>query len=141
LEVFQDRQVVDTLARIQWRGDTNRAAIDGLCHARAEHVVDLVDNALGRGEVGAVGVQGAAVPLFKPPRSRTLDGGTAGNTTGRRNVDGDLRAVTALSVETAHHQVALGDGVDVAVDPLQRRQQQGTAAQALGVADGRNGDV
>ena len=40
-----------------------------------------------------------------------------------------------------HQQVALGDRVDLAVRAAQRREQQRAAAQALGIAQGRDGDV
>src|SRR5690606_15283521 len=92
-------------------------------------------------EVRAVEVQGQAVALAEGGRHRALDDGAGRNAAAGGHVDGDPRAVAAAGVEAADHQVALGDGVDVAVDALERSQQQAAAAQALGVADGRYGDV
>ncbi|MDT4842737.1 hypothetical protein FQZ97_766500 [compost metagenome] len=49
----------------------------------------------------------------------------------------DLHAGAARGrARAAHQDVALGNGVDLAVGALERRHQQGAAAQALGVAHG-----
>ncbi|VFT41632.1 Uncharacterised protein [Pseudomonas aeruginosa] len=141
VEVLQDRQVVDPLVRVERRADPHRAAVHRMGDARTEQFVDAVDDALGSGEVRAVEVQRQAVALVEAARHRAFDGGAGRDTSGGRYVDGDLRAVAAFGVEAADHQVALGDRVDLAVDTFQRSHQQAAAAQALGVADGRHGDV
>ncbi len=134
-QVFQNRQVVDTLARIKRRGHTHRTTVQGLSDARAQQFVDLVDNPLGSGEVGTVQVQGQGIALIEAARHRALDRSSARNASRRRDVDGNLRTVTAFRVETADHQVALSDGVNVAVDTFHRCHQQRTTAQAFGVTD------
>ncbi|MNM96126.1 hypothetical protein D3C81_1085920 [compost metagenome] len=96
---------------------------------------------LGGGEVRAIEVERQAVALVETARHRALDGGAGRNAPGGRHVDGDLRAITALGIEAANDKIALGDGVGLAVDTLQLGHQQAAAAQALGVADGRHGDV
>src|SRR5690606_40443171 len=58
LEVFQDGDVVHALVGVQRRADAHRGGVDGVGHARAEQVVDAVDDVLGGGEVRAVEVQG-----------------------------------------------------------------------------------
>ena len=64
-----------------------------------------------------------------------------GNAAGARHVDGELRAIVAFDAEAADDEVALRDRVDLAVESVQRRHQQRSAAQALGVRDGVDGDV
>ncbi|MCY1414200.1 hypothetical protein D9M71_296430 [compost metagenome] len=140
-EIFQHRHVVDPLARIERRADPHRAAVDGLGHAGAEQVVDAVDDVLGGGEIRTVEVEGQAVALVEAARHRALHRGAGRHAAGGRHVDGDFRTVAALGIEAADDEVALGDGVGLAVDTLQLGHQQAAAAQALGVADGGNGDV
>ncbi len=140
-QVLQDRQVVHPLAGVHRRAHAHRTTIHGLGHAWAEQVIDLVDDVLGGGEVGAVEVQGQGVALVETAWHCPLNAGAARDTAGRRYVDGDPRAVAAFGIEAAYHQVALGDGVDVAVDALERGHQQAAPAQALGVTDRRYGDV
>src|SRR5690606_6550144 len=86
-------------------------------------------------------VQRQRIALIESAGHRTFDRRTARDTAGRGDVDGNARAIGPTSVEAADYQVALGNGIDVAVDPFQRRHQQAAATQALGVADGRNRDV
>ena len=64
-----------------------------------------------------------------------------GNSSGARHVDRELRAIISLDAEAADDQIALGDGVDLPVEPVQGREQQRAAAQTLGVGDGIDGDV
>src|SRR5690606_15043988 len=141
LQVFQNGDVVDALVGVQRRADAHRGGVNGVGHARAEQVVDAVDDVLGRGEVGAVEVQGQAVALGERGRYCPLHRGTGRDAAAGGHVDGDSRTVAAAGIEAADHQVALGDGVDVAVDALERSQQQAAAAQALGVTDGGHGHV
>src|ERR1700712_993196 len=140
-QVFQHRQIIDRLVGVQRRSHAHRATVQRLSDAWAEHVVDLVDDALGGGEVIAIEIERQRVALVETAWHGTFHRRAARDTPRGRNVDGDLRAVATFGVKTAHHQVALGDGVDVTVDTLHRRHQQAATAQALGVTDGRHGDV
>ena len=56
-------------------------------------------------------------------------------------VDGLPRAAGGIGTGTTDQQVALRDGIDLPVRAFERRHNQRAAAQALGVADGRDGDV
>src|SRR3990167_8009815 len=123
-EVFQNRQVIPPLIRIERRADADRAAVERLGDTGAEQVVDLVDDILRRGEVRTIEVEGQAVALIETAGHRALDRGATGDAPGRGHVDGDPRTIAAFGIEATNHQIALGDGVDIAVDTLERRHQQ-----------------
>jgi hypothetical protein len=127
--------------RIQRRSHADRTAIQRLGHARAEQVIDLIDDVLRRGEIRAIEVQRQRVALIEATRHRSLDRGTTGDASSRRRIDGNARSIGATGVKAADNQVALSNGIDVAIDPLQGRHQQAAAAQTLGITDGRYGDV
>ena len=50
-------------------------------------------------------------------------------------------AATARSAGATHQHVALGQRIDLAIHTLQWRGDQGAAAQGLGIAHGRHGDI
>lgn len=106
----------------------------------AEIVVDRGRDPLGRGEVGVAQRE----PHVRQPIERKLDlafdDGAVGDAADGRNAAHDLRRF-ALGLETGDRERALSDRVDVAVGAEQRRDQQGAAAQVLGVAQRGDGDV
>jgi len=70
-----------------------------------------------------------------------FDAGPFGNAAHGRHVDSQLGTVLAGNTKAAHGKIALGHAIDLPVRAIKRGQDQRPAAQGLGLANGRNGDV
>ena len=81
------------------------------------------------------------VALRELRRHGALDRRAVRDAARARHVHRELRAVGAFDAEAADDQIALRDGIDLAVESVQRRHQQRSAAQTLGIGDGVDGDV
>ena len=79
--------------------------------------------------------------LVEPGIHGAFHRGPAGDASDRRNVDHRVRAVRAGHAKSAHRQIALGHGIDLSIGTQQRHHDQRSAAQGLGLADGRDGHV
>src|SRR5690606_39968196 len=99
----------------------HRDAVDRAGHAWAVDAVDRVDHARDGGEVVAVEVEGDVAAAVQHVGQGALDRGAIGDAPGAGDVHRHARAVAALGAEATDHQVALGDGVDLAVGALPRR--------------------
>src|SRR5690606_36990618 len=79
-QVLHHGHVIDPLVRIQRGPHADGATVERLSHARAEGVVDLVDDPLGGGEVRAVQVEHQVIAAGKRAGDRAFHRGAAGNT-------------------------------------------------------------
>ena len=113
----------------------DRRAVDDGGGARAHTLVDALDQAGRGGEIRIVEIQHDGIALRELRGHRAFHRRAVRDAAGARHVDRELRAVVGLHAEAADDQVALGDRVDLPVEPVQRRDQQRAAAQALGVRD------
>src|SRR5690606_20815369 len=62
-----------------------------------------------------------------------LNGGAVRNAARRRGVHGDARAAGTVRSHAAYHQIALRQRINLSIGATQWRQQQGAAAQTLGI--------
>ena len=86
-------------------------------------------------------MKGNGVALSKRRQDLTLDSGAIRDTANAGNIYGNPGTILPLGTKTANHQTALSHRIDLAICAFQRCHQQGTAAQAVGIADGGNRDI
>jgi len=103
--------------------------------------VDRVAHARGGQEIGLRQVPAQDLGLVEPGRDRALDAGAIGNAAHGGHVDRHARSVARRDAEASHGKAALGHRVDFAVGAVERGHDQRAAAQALGLADRRDGHV
>src|SRR5690606_36934779 len=121
--------------------DLDRGRVQRVGDVGAQLPVERAGDAVGGLEVGAAQVEADGRRGGEVRGDDLLDGGAVGDAPGGGRVDRDAGAAAALRAHSRDHQVALRQRVDLAVGALERGQQQGAAAQALGVAQRGDGDV
>ena len=123
------------------RADADRAAVDARRGAVAEPLLTLSTSRVAVVKSGSLRFRMIASPCADLRGNRALDGRAVRDAPGARHVDGELRAIVGLHAEAADDQIALRDRVDLPIEAVQRRDQQRSAAQALGIRDRVDGDV
>ena len=137
-DVFHLRQEGDAAVLVLRRAHLDHAPIERIRGVVAEVAVDRLHHPAHRGEVGLVQFECDVVGIpHGGGLHRALDRGAGGDASGGKVVD--LHTAAARRRAHAREQdIALGDGVDIAVRALERGHDQRAAAQALGV--GQRGD-
>src|SRR6201991_642590 len=141
LEGLDGREPADALRRVERRAHGHRARIQGIGRARAEVLVHRLRDTRGRGEVGRIEVEHEIAALVEGRGHAALDARATGNAAAGGNVHLHAGTALALRTDTADHDAALRDRVDLAIGTLQRRHQQFAATDALRVTDGSHGHV
>ncbi|KAG1440542.1 hypothetical protein G6F57_018988 [Rhizopus arrhizus] len=138
--VFDQRQEAGLRSLLHRRAHLHHAPVQRGRRALAELLVQCRRHVLRRAEVGIVQFHMDVAVARERGGHAALDNGARADAAAVQLVD--LHAGTARgSAGPAHQDVALGDGVDLAVRALHGRHQQGAAAQALGVAHRRHHHV
>ena len=141
LQLFDLGQQRDDVAlEFRRNGELHRRGIDRLGGLGAEEVVDRRGDALGGGEVGIAQREAHVGQAVEREFDLAFDDGAVGDAADGRHAARDAGGV-AFGLEAADGERALRHGIDVAVGAEQRRDQQGAALQALGIAERRDGDV
>ena len=120
--------------------DLHRRGVERLGDRGADIVVDGGGDPLGGREVGVAQGQPHLVELVERELDLALDDGAVGDPAHGRHAAHDLGGF-AFGLEAADGDRALRDRIDVAVGAEQRGDQQGSALQALGIAERRNRHV
>ena len=135
LEVLDGRDQTDA-CRLGFRcPHANRHRIVCDCDAGAEQCVDAVRQPYRSREIRPVQVQRQHFGVTEYRWYFTLDSGPVRHATDTGYVDRNLRAVFTRETQSTDGQVALCDGVDLAVQSLEWCEQQRATAQALGIGD------
>ena len=139
-KVFQPRDECHALRWIHRRRHANLARIDRYGNPLPEITVDRFDHARCRGEIAGIQFEIDKFTLTHAGRHHALDCRARRHATHAQLID--LHAGTAgRCTRTGHQQIALRHRVYLAIRPLERRHQQGAAAQTFGITDGRHRDI
>ena len=127
-------------AGIQRRIDLHRAAVQ--CHGRAcaHALVDGAHHLVGGLEVGLIQTQRDRIALLQRRADGALYLRALRHAACIEVIDLYLGAA-GRSTRAAHHHIALGQRIDLAIGTAQRRGHQRAALERLGVAHGRDIDV
>jgi len=118
-EVLDETDKSHTLVRIERRLDAHLPTIRSRGCTRRGAVDDL-DQLLHGAEIGGIKIKIYVFPLSQRRRHFTLDGGAAGDASDREMIDGGSGAARR-GTGAADHDIALGEGENIAIGPLQRR--------------------